>query len=408
MKAVRSNKWGLSSPAALMLLLAALVATVGDTRAFAPPMAASHPAHSLPAISRELTEDIKGSSLQRVLPFPFEVVFEAWTGGPPDPNFLKEEALEESEKDGEAVLKKLLYTKNPLPLVLRSTVVHTLPNSLASSTMRNHAGRLAASLQAIATVSSEPDKSPLQSDQVRDPHFIFEEEQRTNAKARYSKSWSVNRSWGGVVTARRSLRIQKHPENPEWTILEQAMDVQIGDSIIGSRMANQLEQFANGIFISTVSRSADELLASLHRKHPGGAEAPSAQQDLIDVVVSAQIKEQDRADAKSLALRGARRMGRALRRMAVAATSPAAVFAGVATRLVFAEKDELLGSWRDNGAETVQSGRGGLEGKAITPQGQAAPLRSTVRRARSTLQEERVAAAAAFANNVDLVQSLLV
>ena len=145
----------------------------------------------------------------------------------------------------------------------RSNAMHTLPNSLASSTMRNHAGRLAASLQAIATVSSEPDKSPLQSDQVRDPHFIFEEEQRTNAKARYSKSWSVNRSWGGVVTARRSLRIQKHPENPEWTILEQAMDVQIGDSIIGSRMANQLEQFANGIFISTVSRSADELLASL-------------------------------------------------------------------------------------------------------------------------------------------------
>ena len=58
---------------------------------------------------------------ERTLPFPFEQVLQVWEGGPPDPNFIREE-VELRMKGGEEVRSKTLYTKNPLPWVLKKTV----------------------------------------------------------------------------------------------------------------------------------------------------------------------------------------------------------------------------------------------------------------------------------------------
>ena len=122
--------FGVSSPAVLLLLVC--VSAVGDTRAFVTfPLAVPQPAHAQPAISAAPDASPPGAIMQRVIPFPFEVVLDAWTNGPPDPNCLKQEPFEDSESGGEAVLKQLLYTKNPLPLLLRSTLVPPLAVCLA-------------------------------------------------------------------------------------------------------------------------------------------------------------------------------------------------------------------------------------------------------------------------------------
>ncbi|KAJ1488658.1 hypothetical protein T484DRAFT_1886965 [Baffinella frigidus] len=130
MRAARSV-FGVPSPAVLLLLIC--VSAVGDTRAFvtAPFAPAKPAAHAEPAISPTSSPDdpLKGAVMQRVIQFPFEVVLDAWTQGPTDTNFLKEEYLENTVTNGEAVLKKLLYTKNPLPFLLRQTMVPPQPRA---------------------------------------------------------------------------------------------------------------------------------------------------------------------------------------------------------------------------------------------------------------------------------------
>ena len=115
----------MSSPAVLLLLVC--VSAVGDTRAFVAFPVATKPAHAQPSISTAAPDASPPAIMQRVIPFPFEVVLDAWTNGPPDPNCLKQEPFEDSVTGGEAVLKQLLYTKNPLPLLLRSTLVTPQP-----------------------------------------------------------------------------------------------------------------------------------------------------------------------------------------------------------------------------------------------------------------------------------------
>lgn len=65
--------------------------------------------------------DHSSAVFERTLPFPFEQVLQAWEGGPPDPNFIREE-VELRMQGGEEHRFKTLYTKNPLPWVLKKTV----------------------------------------------------------------------------------------------------------------------------------------------------------------------------------------------------------------------------------------------------------------------------------------------
>jgi hypothetical protein len=68
----------------------------------------------------EITET-RSAVFSTTLPFPFESVLQAWEGGPPDPNFIKEEVHVEMHGLEER-RSKTIYTKNPLPYVIRKTV----------------------------------------------------------------------------------------------------------------------------------------------------------------------------------------------------------------------------------------------------------------------------------------------
>ena len=53
--------------------------------------------------------------------YPFEDVLATWEGGTPDPNFIKEE-VKVVTNGAEEHRTKTLYTKNPLPYIIRKTV----------------------------------------------------------------------------------------------------------------------------------------------------------------------------------------------------------------------------------------------------------------------------------------------
>lgn len=63
----------------------------------------------------------KSAVFSCVLRYPFESVLKAWEGGPPDPNFIKEDVKVELHGSEERK-HKTIYTKNPLPYVIRKTV----------------------------------------------------------------------------------------------------------------------------------------------------------------------------------------------------------------------------------------------------------------------------------------------
>lgn len=67
------------------------------------------------------TSTIKAAEFRRVIKYPFEIVNEAWENGPEDPNFIREE-VKTLRKGADVVLKKTIYTKNPLPFLIKKTV----------------------------------------------------------------------------------------------------------------------------------------------------------------------------------------------------------------------------------------------------------------------------------------------
>jgi hypothetical protein len=75
------------------------------------------------------TSEVKPAhaSFSMVLPYPFEQVLEVWEGGPEDPNFIRAE-VDERMNGGERLLKKTLYTANPLPWVVKKTVRFSVPS----------------------------------------------------------------------------------------------------------------------------------------------------------------------------------------------------------------------------------------------------------------------------------------
>lgn len=64
---------------------------------------------------------LRTATFTKILPFPFEQVLTHWENGPPDPNFIREDAVLQVH-GAEEHRSKTLYTKNPLPWILRKTV----------------------------------------------------------------------------------------------------------------------------------------------------------------------------------------------------------------------------------------------------------------------------------------------
>jgi len=166
---------------------------------------------------------IKAAEFRRVIKYPFEIVNEAWENGPEDPNFIKEE-VKTTRKGAEVLLKKTIYTKNPLPFLIKKTI-------------------------------------------VRDEFFVFDEEQTINHKQRSSSSWTVNRVLENICKAHRTFSLRADPSNPNWTLMEQSITVTVTDAF-GGAIKSQLEKFAEGAFLSSCERGTDILEKSLASKMP--------------------------------------------------------------------------------------------------------------------------------------------
>lgn len=178
----------------------------------------------------------KYAVFSRVLHFPFESVLRAWEGGPPDPNFIKEEVKVEFHGSEERKMKTI-YTKNPLPYVIRKTL-------------------------------------------IRDEQFVFEESQSIDLEKRFSASSCDNKVLESIVQAHRSASMRADPNNPNWTIFEQSMTVSIS-GVLGQTVKTQLESFAEGLFLSaaesgtnmletTLAEEAARISAAAHKADGGG------------------------------------------------------------------------------------------------------------------------------------------
>ena len=64
---------------------------------------------------------LRTATFTKILPFPFEQVLDYWENGPPDPNFIREDIVLQVN-GAEEHRSKTIYTKNPLPWILRKTV----------------------------------------------------------------------------------------------------------------------------------------------------------------------------------------------------------------------------------------------------------------------------------------------
>ena len=90
------------------------------------------PVHGDAGEAGDEQDEARSAVFSCVLQFPFESVLQAWEGGAPDPNFIKEEVIVETSGSEEHRMKTL-YTKNPLPYIIRKTVRVMLPALCAAS-----------------------------------------------------------------------------------------------------------------------------------------------------------------------------------------------------------------------------------------------------------------------------------
>eukprot|EP00286_Rhodomonas_abbreviata_P015102 CAMPEP_0181318164 /NCGR_PEP_ID=MMETSP1101-20121128/16859_1 /TAXON_ID=46948 /ORGANISM="Rhodomonas abbreviata, Strain Caron Lab Isolate" /LENGTH=362 /DNA_ID=CAMNT_0023425613 /DNA_START=264 /DNA_END=1352 /DNA_ORIENTATION=- len=174
------------------------------------------------------------------LPFPFEVVHNTWENGPPDQNLLWED-LEVRHVGTEEIKKKFIHTKNPLPFILRKTV-------------------------------------------FRLEEFVFEEEQSIDLRQRYSKAWSENRCFEGLVKARRTFHLKEDPNNKGWSVLEQTLSVS-ASSVLGNTVKHQLEKIALSMFLNTCRTSSGKLhdaVAENYAKLMESSLTDSAESSLTD------------------------------------------------------------------------------------------------------------------------------
>mmetsp|Transcript_41501 Transcript_41501/g.84843 ORF Transcript_41501/g.84843 Transcript_41501/m.84843 type:complete len:373 (+) Transcript_41501:109-1227(+) len=212
------------------------------------------------------------------LPFPFEVVHRTWENGPPDENLIRED-VQVSLVGTEEIKKKFIYTKNPLPFLLRKTIIRT-------------------------------------------EEVIFEEEQRIDLRHRYSKAWSVNRCFESLVQARRTFDLKEDPEHKGWSILEQSLAVS-ASSALGNTVKQQLEKFALSIFYNTCESSTNELKKTIADHY---AKSEGSLQNLANDPVEQEDEEAPRSPELQSPNRG-------LRKVAGFFVKRGAIVAGAALRV---------------------------------------------------------------------------
>jgi len=166
------------------------------------------------------------------IPFPFELVHDTWENGPEDENLLRAD-VQVSHTGSEEVKRKMIYTRNPLPYLLRKTIVRT-------------------------------------------DEFVFQEEQHIDMRKKYSKLWSINRSFEDTVSARRTFALREDPHKKGWTIMEQSLSVSISNSLGGAAVARQLEKIARGTFMSGCDKAIVDLEQSLALKLQSSKQSDSA------------------------------------------------------------------------------------------------------------------------------------
>lgn len=212
------------------------------------------------------------------LPFPFEVVHDTWENGPADENLIRAD-VEVSHSGSEEVKRKMIYTKNPLPYILRKTI-------------------------------------------VREDQFIFQEEQHIDMRKKYSRLWSINRSFEDTVQARRTFVLREDPHKKGHTIMEQSLRVSISSSLGGAAIQKQLEKISRNTFLSGCEKSFADLEKTLAARSTAPADLhlrnPHAQplDSLEDAIVSAEhsMRRQTlRKTAERIIHRGLLLAGAALR-----------------------------------------------------------------------------------------------
>ena len=278
-----SMGWRLPTTAAQRAQLLAVVLLSSATFAFgfvSSLPAASPPGESLAEVAPDLAPDAvpatpalgdagetdveqgdgRSAVFSCVLQFPFESVLQVWEGGPPDPNFIKEEVRVQTIGTEEHRIKTL-YTKNPLPYLIRKTVGTMLPccqRCRCCPRGASGAGVAGTRLRQGLTEGCTLARAQL----IRDEMFIFEEDQRINMQERYSDSSCDNKVLESIVKAHRSSSMRAHPANPDWTIFEQSMSVSIS-GVLGKTIQKQLESFAESLFLSAAKSGTVTLEQSL-------------------------------------------------------------------------------------------------------------------------------------------------
>jgi len=159
-------------------------------------------------------EPLSSVVFEKMLPYPFEQVIQLWEGGPPDPNFLREEVVVQKHGAEEHRTKRL-YTRNPLPWILKKTF-------------------------------------------VREEVFVFAEDQRINLQKRYSVSSCDNKVLESFGKLHRVACMSVHKDNPNWTNFTQSITSDF-TSMYGAAIKHTMERFAETLFLKSAKSGTDIL-----------------------------------------------------------------------------------------------------------------------------------------------------
>lgn len=166
-------------------------------------------------------EPLSSVVFQKMLPYPFEHVIQLWEGGPPDPNFLREEVVVQKHGAEEHRTKRL-YTRNPLPWILKKTF-------------------------------------------VREEVFVFAEDQRINLQKRYSVSSCDNKVLESFGKLHRVACMSAHKDNPNWTNFTQSITCDF-TSMYGAAIKHTMERFAETLFLKSAKSGTDILEIELRSR----------------------------------------------------------------------------------------------------------------------------------------------
>ena len=161
---------------------------------------------------------LKTATFTKILPFPFEQVRDYWENGPPDPNFIREDIVLQMN-GAEEHRSKTIYTNNPLPWILKKTL-------------------------------------------IRADFFVFREEQHVNLRDKYSHASCWNQCLQSIGILTREARMSAIADKPGWTKFEQTITTNF-TTAYGYGVKDTMERFAIGLFINTAKRGTDTLERTL-------------------------------------------------------------------------------------------------------------------------------------------------